>query len=134
MIYIIKYMYDHNYIVIKSTHERDKKDIKKKTWMFLWHTLSNKANVRGYPQSPGNLLYWSLSHYEVFLACLAISQATKTSTLRTVKPAKYYFNHNNQFFMNIFNSLTKNTEVSLEFMCIDFRGFSDKSQFQVKCL
>lgn len=33
--------------------------------------------------------------------------------------------------MNIFNSLTKNTEVSLEFMGIDFRGFSDKSQFQV---
>lgn len=92
---------------------------------------SNKANVREYLQSPGNPLYWSLSHYEVFLACLAISQATKTSTLRTVKPAKYYFNHNNQFLMIIFNILTINTEVSLEFIDIDFRGFSDKLQFQV---
>lgn len=70
-----------------------------KTWMFLWHTLSNKENVRGYPQSPGNPLYWSLSHCEVFLAFLAISQATKTSILRTGKPVQYiiiYFIHNNQ--------------------------------------
>lgn len=33
--------------------------------------------------------------------------------------------------MIIFNILTINTEVSLEFIDIDFRGFSDKSQFQV---